>query len=97
MKASAAQRIDELAAEVAQLRQTVERLAAAPPNGEAECLIPVAEAARLARVTPQTVRTWIDTHSMGRFFAPVYLVDRRLLRDHLLRRGGKLPPELIRG
>ena len=99
MGRSAAQRIDQLTAQVAALQQTVDRLVAspAPTNGEAECLIPVAEAARLAKVTPQTVRNWIDDHGIGRFFDPVYLVDRRLLRDHLIRRGGKLPLELIRG
>jgi hypothetical protein len=90
MVASANQRIDELEAEVRRLRQVIE-------DQPGVSLIPVAEAARLAKVTPQTVRTWIDDHKIGRFFNPVYLVDRRLLRDHLIRRGGKLPPELIRG
>jgi hypothetical protein len=99
MRTKADQRVDQLETEVARLRQVIEdRLASpVPPNGEAESLIPVTEAARLAGVSTQTIRNWIDRHGIGRFFDPVYLVDRRLLRDHLIRRGGKLPPELIRG
>jgi hypothetical protein len=95
----AAKRLDVLEAEVARLRQVIEERLASPvsPNGEVESLIPVTEAARMAKVTPQSIRNWIDLHGIGRFVAPVYLVDRRLLRDHLIRRGGKLPPELIRG
>ena len=92
------QRIDRLETEVAQLRQVIEeRLAAPAPMGDAESLISVTAAAELAQVTTQTIRNWVDRHGIGRFVDPVYLVDRRLLRDHLIRRGGKLPPELFRG
>jgi len=99
MRASAAQRIEELAAEVAELRQTVERLAAAPvpPNGDAESLISVTAAAELAEVTTQTIRNWVDRYGIGRFIDPAYLVDRRLLREHLIRHRGKLPSALSRG
>jgi hypothetical protein len=99
MTASNTQRVDRLETELAALRQTVERLVASPVplKGGAESLISVTEAARLARVTTQTIRNWADRHGIGRFVDPVYMVDRRLLRDHLIRRGGRLPLELIRG
>ena len=95
MRASAAQRIDALEAEVARLRQVIEARPA--PDSDARHFIAVAEAARLAGVSTQSVRNWIERHGIGRFFDPVYLVDRRLLRDHLIRQRGKLPPELSRG
>ena len=89
-----------LTAEVSALRALIERIATAEPptpQDDGEHYISVAEAARLARVSTQTIRNWIDQHNIGRYCEPIYLVDRRLLRDHLIRRGGKLPPELIRG
>jgi hypothetical protein len=90
----AAQRLDVLEAEVARLRRVIEERPASPaPQDDGEHYISVAEAARLARVTTQTVRNWIDKFAIGRFVDPVYLVDRRLLRDHLIRHRGKLPPE----
>ena len=62
---------------------------------DVEHFISVAEAARLARVSKQTIINWIEAHGVGRYHEPIYLVDRRLLRAYLLKRGGKLPPELV--
>lgn len=98
MSRPAAQRIAELEAEVGRLRQAIaERLPAPAPDSDATHFITVAEAARLAGVSAQTIRNWIERYGIGRFFDPVYLVDRRLLRDHLIRHKGRLPPELSRG
>ena len=95
-------RIDELAAEVAALQQTVallvaERPPAPAPDSDATRFISVTEAARLAGVSTQSIRNWIDRYSIGRFINPAYLVDRRLLREHLIRHRGKLPLALSRG
>lgn len=39
------------------------------PPSEPERYLPVAEAARLASVTPATIRTWIDAKYLGRYRA----------------------------
>jgi hypothetical protein len=92
--ATSAQRLAALEAEVARLRQVVEARPA--PDSDAKRFIAVSEAARLAQVSTQSVRNWIDRYGIGRFVDPAYLADRRLLREHLIRHRGKLPPELSR-
>ena len=98
-----------VAAEIAALRAEViasgmlvrelrrELHAAITPRPEPEAgvghLISVAEASKLSRVSPQTIRNWAD-HGIGKFVANHYLVDKRLLRAHLVKRGGRLPAEL---
>ena len=63
----AAQRLDVLEAEVARLRQVIEERLAypVPLNDEAEFLIPVTEAARLAAVSSQTIRRLCQRHRRG--------------------------------
>lgn len=65
--------LDSLHAELVELRAlVVERLPASVPmpDSDAKRFIAVSEAARLAGVSTQTIRNWIDRYNIGRFVDP---------------------------
>jgi len=78
MKASVAQRVDHLEAEVSALRQTVELLVA----GDADPLLTVQAAAVLAGRSVETVRLWCVRRKLG--FHDPELKRHRIPRSELI-------------
>ena len=78
MRASAAQRIDQLEAEVSVLRQTVELLAA----GDADPLLTVQAAALLCGRNAETIRLWCVQRKRG--FHDPELKRHRIPRSDLI-------------